>query len=305
MFAGTDQRARNKTLRTMTLSVAAVAAVLSFGLAIAPHARAQTQTPAFEVASIKADHSKDDRVFIQISGGRFTTTNTPAKFLIQYAYNLKPSQLSGGPSWISSEGYDVDAKEEDALAEELKKLPREQGLDEVRTMLQSLLADRFHLKVHHETKQLPVYALVVAKGGSKLVQSTLTPLGPIGTNPPPVPGAPRAGTQLIGPGQINATGVPIGNLADALSRQADVGRIVLDQTGLKGNYDFVLHWTPEGPLPLGPGPGTGLAPAGGAPDASGTSIFTAIKEQLGLSLQPTKGSVDTLVIDRIEEPSEN
>jgi uncharacterized protein (TIGR03435 family) len=186
---------------------------------------------SFEVVSIKPNRSEDDRLRLGTSPGRFTATGTTAKMLIGWAYNVKDFQLSGGPGWINSEKYDIDAKVEDSVATELQKLTPDQRGDQIRRMVQSVLADRFKLKVIHGTKELPVYALVVAKNGPKLTES------------PEYGGMMR----ITGRGQVTATGVPIKYLADAISREVD--RVVLDQTGLKGYYDFMLQWNARDPNP--------------------------------------------------------
>jgi uncharacterized protein (TIGR03435 family) len=257
---------------------------------------------SFEVASIKPNHSGEVRFFVGWQPGRFNATGMTVKFLITLAYDVKDFQVSGGPSWVNSERYDIDAKEPDSIAQEMDKLPREQRQQLARSMLQSLLADRFQLKLTRGTKELPAYALVVAKNGPKLQEAK-----PVDT-PPDAPsgpnGHPRGPMMRIGRGELNAQGVGLGFLASVLSQQ--LGRQVLDQTGLKGNYDLTLKWTPEqgeGMMMGGPGgpPPDGAPP----PDASGPSIFTALQEQLGLRLEATKAPAEALTIDHVERPSEN
>ena len=163
-------------------------------------------------------------------------------------------------------------------------------------MLQTLLADRFKLTTHRTTKELPIYSLVVAKGGSKLHEANSGEIkGPDGRPEPP-------GSSLIGfrSGELTGQNLEMDQLARLLTEQT--GRTVVDNTGLKGNYDLTLNWTPDQIAP------NGLA--GGGPDSStssepGPSIFTAIQEQLGLKLQSQKGPVEILVIDHVERPSEN
>jgi uncharacterized protein (TIGR03435 family) len=152
--------------------------------------------------------------------------------------------------------------------------------------LQALLADRFQLSIHRETKEQPLYALVIGKSGSKLQESQSKH---------------DARHMMMGGGDFEGQGVPLEMLTAALSRQ--LGRPVIDHTRLKGHYDFKLEWTPEpgqsgGPLPPGV---EGPPPA----DLNGPSLFTAIQEQLGLRLESQKGPVDVLVVDRVEKPSEN
>jgi bla regulator protein BlaR1 len=164
-----------------------------------------------------------------------------------------------------------------------------------RLTVRSLLADRFKLQVSHETKELPVYALVVAKNGPKFGASKL----PVSDANPPVP----KGMMRMGVGELTVNGVRIGDFVEALAQQPEIGgRVILDKTSLTGAYDFTLKWTPN--QPQLPGVlGGGIAPP--PSDSSASSIFTAIQEQLGLKLESTKGPVDVLVIDHVEEPSAN
>jgi uncharacterized protein (TIGR03435 family) len=303
-----------------TLSAAlAVGALIVVGIANTSSIRAQSQssspsaTPSrsFEVASIKLNRSGDPgRGFISFQNpGRLNATDVTVKLLIRFAYNIRDFQLSGGPNWINSEGYDIDAKVEDSVVEQLQKLPTEQRLDQNRRMVQSLLADRFKLSVTRSTKNLPMYALVVAKGGPKL--EDVTPPGVQGGAAPPAsapiggsvvsPPPPGKGTMLSvsgGEAILTAKSMSIANLLGILSQQ--LGRQIRDETGLKGIYDFTLQYRPDSRIPGLQGPAD--APM---PDSSGTSIFTALQEQLGLRLESTRGPVDTIVIDHIEEPSEN
>jgi uncharacterized protein (TIGR03435 family) len=305
------------------VGMAAVAMPIVLGFVSAPRVRAQSAQashaadaplPSFEVASIKQDHSGTHNRFFRLGDpSRFVTTNMPAKDLIEYAYNVKPFQVSGGPGWIDSEGFDIEAKVEDSLVAELQKLPRDQQTDQFRLMLRSLLADRFKLTLSRDTKDLPIFALVVAKGGTKLKEVAPTdPQASPAPAPPPPPGpgngppSPGRGglMMMMGPGGVatlSANTVPIDNLVAMLARQLD--RQVLDQTGLKGVYSFTLKFTSDtglggGPLPPSPD-------SASSPDTGGTSIFTAIQDQLGLKLESTKGPVETYVIEHIEEPSEN
>lgn len=279
---------------TTGINIAIIAATLAFGLLSTPPVRAQSPQPAttqalsFEVSSIKPNKSDDMRVMLRITPDGLSAIGVPAKFLIEFAYNIKDFQVSGGPGWIDSEKYDIDAKMDESNIEAIKKMPRDQAVEQRRLMLQSLLADRFKLKVTHSSKELPVYALVVAKSGPKLSQAADTS-APAGAGP--------KGQLRFTPGELTGTGISISGLANQLSRE--LGRNVVDKTGLTGNYDFTLRWTPE--QPAAPG-AAGDAPP---PDSSGPSIFTAIQEQLGLKLESQKGPVELLIIDSIERPSEN
>lgn len=308
-----------------SVGIAAVGACLVFGLFNAPQVRGQSPTPAaapstpaaaapstpaaplsFEVASIKPNHSPEDRIAIRFMPGSFMANGATVKQLISNAYNVRDFQFSGGPSWIGADKYDIDAKEPDGLADELAKLPPDQRREKMGLLIQSLLADRFGLKVTHATKELPVYALVVAKNGPKIQASKPGDTYPNGMKTPDGRVLGHGGMMGMEPGQLTGQGIPIQFLAQALAQR--VGRTVLDQTGLKGNYDFSLKWTPEqgGPGMMGGPPGGGPAPdSAPPPDPSGPSIFTAVQEQLGLKLEPSKGPVEILIIDHIEKPSEN
>ena len=292
------------------IGTAAVAAFVVFGLLDIPPACAQspqtagTPPPSFEVASIKPNRSGQMNISIMFQPGRFTASGIPIKQLITLAYDVKDFQVSGGPSWISSEKYDIEAKEPDSVVQELEKLPPDQRSKLLRSMLQSLLADRFKLKLNHETRELPAYALVVAKNGPKIHEAKPGDTYPNGIKGPDGQG--HAQMMRMGPGQLTGQGLPMLGLVHLLSQQ--LGRDVLDQTGLKGNYDFTLTWTPEQGemmMPRGPEGGNPGAESAPAPDSSGPSIFTAIQEQLGLKLESTKGPVEVLVVDHVERPSEN
>lgn len=269
-------------------------------LAYSPQLQAQSPQPAvasppsFEVASIKPKGAGEGPVRVMFAPDAFTANGVTAKFLIGFAYNLKDFQISGGPGWIDSEKYDINAKLDEATIEALKKLTPDQAVEQRRLMLQGLLAERFNLKVSQSSKELPIYALVVAKNGPKLSPAADSPSssGP--------GGGPKSMIRLA-PGEFTATGITISNLIDRLSREVD--RKVVDKTGLTGRYDFTLRWTPDRPVPVTSGADGGPAPP--PPDSSGPSIFTALQEQLGLKLESQKGPVGTLVIESIEKPSEN
>jgi uncharacterized protein (TIGR03435 family) len=199
----------------------------------------------------------------------FTMTGASVKFLIQYAYDLQDFQLEGAPAWTTSTRFDVIAKTETASAP-AQPQDMDAKLKLVQTRLQSLLADRFQFRAHKGTMEMPVYGLVVAKGGPKLEASTV-----------------NTGFST-GRGQFICSDSSMDDLASLLSGPLD--RMVIDQTKLTGSYKFTLKWTPdESPNPN--------------PDLPG--IFTAIQEQLGLKLVPTKGPVEMLIIDHIEKPSAN
>lgn len=258
----------------------------------------------FEVASVKPNKSGDGRVMVTLPPtGRYTATNVPLRMLLQQSYNLQPFQIVGGPSWITSDRFDIVAKAPDGFTP-----------DQLRPMMRALLVDRFKLKAHIETREMPTYELVVARADGKLGPN----LKPAKTDckalfaqrrggpppPPPQPGQPIECGFMIGPGNMNAGGMAMTELARSLGPL--VNRIVTDKTGLKGEYDFQVSYTPEGrggALGIPGGPPLGVdAPAG---DPNSPSLFTALQEQLGLKLDSQKGPVEVLVIDSVEQPTED
>jgi len=263
-----------------------------------PAATEDVKVPEFDVVSVKPDKSGTGMMRIRSTSDGYSATNVSPKLLIQMAYGIRQDLISGAPGWTDSSRYDFDAKVAGADVDALKKLSPEQR----RTMLQPALADRFKLKVHSETKQLPVFELVVAKGGSKLKEAA--PGDTYANGIKGVDGVGRAGTMRMGPGQLTGQGVPIATLVNLLAQQ--LHQTVIDKTGLTGKYDLELTWTPDqGSDPMFKGTDGAPQKADPAPDSSGPSIFTALQEQLGLKLQSTKGPVETLVVDHIEMPSEN
>lgn len=227
-------------------------------LALTIPATAAAQTPVFEVASVKP-HKPDPAEFGGMSAqhGRLNVVNFSLRNLITSAYGVRDFQVSGGPGWLDTDRYDVAAKaENDADGKQLWM------------MMRPLLAERFKLAFHTQTKELPVYDLLVSKRGAKLH-----------------PAAPDAqGASSGGRGLLVYDKIPMSTLAAILSQSVD--RQVLDKTGLTGDYAVKLEWTP----------GDG---------SDGLSIFAAVEEQLGLKLEPRRGPVTTMVIDRAERPSEN
>ena len=231
----------------------------------------------------------------------FNATNVPLQLLLREAYGVEDDQISTAPNWVKTEKFDIEAKVDGSDVAKLSKLSFEQH----KLMLQPLLEDRFKLKFHRETKDLPVYALVIAKNGLKIKEATPGDTYPNGLK---LPGGHvgGAGTLWIQNNQLTGQAIALAELCRLLSRQ--LGRIVLDRTGLTGKYDFILKWTPdEGPAAMSPGAAGGRQGADNAPppDSSGPSIFTAIQEQLGLKLESQKAPLEVLVIDHVETPSEN
>jgi len=235
--------------------------------ALAVAAQAQT----FEVASIKPNRSAGVGSSIRGSQGRITMENVSLRKVTLWAYGIPDDREYAlvGPDWLGTERFDIQATfAVDAQAQQ------------VREMTQKLLAERFRQTVHRESRELPTFALVVAKGGPKIH--------------PAEDGQP--GTRS-GPGQLEAHRIPMAKLADLLARL--VGQPVVDDTGLKGLYDFTLRWSPDETQKLS-------APGEGASQSGGPSIFAALQEQLGIKLEGRKGPVDVVIVDRMDKvPTEN
>jgi uncharacterized protein (TIGR03435 family) len=270
-----------------------------------PQAPVTSHSYEYEVASIKPNKSGTNMVRLMFSPDGLTATNATLQMFVQAAYQVEPHQVSGGPSWLNSDHYDIEAKMDSATADVLHKLSEEQGRLERERMLQALLTDRFKLTIHRETKELPVYALLIAKNGPKLQEAKPGDTYPNGIKGPD--GRAGAGMMFMnGRGSVTGQGLPIANLVRLLSLQ--LGRTVVDKTGLTAKYDFTLQWTPDesqGAMFKGPGPGPQGTAGPPPPDPSGPSIFTAVQEQLGLKLESQKGPVEMLVVDHAEQPSEN
>jgi uncharacterized protein (TIGR03435 family) len=254
--------------------------------------------PVFEVASVKPNKGGMDMMTtLAITPIGFSAHNIVLKEIIREAYRIQDDQIVGMPAWVNSSRYDIEAKVATADTDALHKLsPGERGL-----MIQPLLADRFGLKVHTETRNLPVLTLTVAKGGPKLHEAKPGDTYPNGLKGPDGKGG--AGMMLMGIGKITGQAVAMPFLVESLSRQ--LGSMVQDETGLKGNYDLNLEWTPDTATMKGPGDGP---PVPGNPppeDSAGPSLYSALQEQLGLKLESRKVPVQVLVIDHVQPPSEN
>lgn len=228
----------------------------------------------FDVASIKLSKpgALGGGIKPMPSGQGYIAENVPVKLMILLMFHLNRNQVSGGPGWLDSDLYDVEAKADGPHT-----------VDELHTMFQNLLADRFKLQFHMDQKVLPAYSLTVDKSGPKVKENPSPESFDI-----PIRGAGR--------GKIAATHSSMAYFAWNLSLRLD--QPVVDQTGLTKFYDFTLEWAPEPPSGLSGGD-AGLSPA------SGPDLFTALREQLGLKLESRKLPVDVMVIDHIERPSEN
>lgn len=255
-------------------------------------------TPAYDEVSIHPANPDRRMMWTSILPDRFSSTGISLKSLIRYAYNIKTEdQISGIVGPVGSARFDIEAKLDENTATGLKKLEDEDATSQRRLMMQSMLADRFKLKVHFEPKEIPIYALVVAKGGFKLKEADPNNTYSNGIKGPD--GLSHAGMIAISNSRITGQGISMSSLAANVAGQ--VQRIVEDKTGLTGKYDVALHWLPEDNQAA---PLEGQAEAA-APTDTGISIFTALQEQLGLKLESRRETVDTIVVDHVEMPSEN
>ncbi|MFZ0821595.1 MAG: TIGR03435 family protein [Candidatus Acidiferrales bacterium] len=302
--------------------LAAVAVPIVFGPASANPSRAVGQAQstvqsqnvattapayAYEVISVKPCKPGTSGGFTMNTPDGYKATCALLIILIDYAYGIHyVEQLPGAPSWISSERFDVDARMDVPVAEALQKMSKDDRALAREQMLQALLADRFKLVAHRETRELSVYTLVIAKNGSKLKV-----VKPDDNSPDRIKDADgHAATNVVSMGAsggaMTMTGqaVSMATLARLLSVR--VGRIVVDKTGLTGNFDFYMKFTAEeGGLSAAssdaPGGASSLPPS----DPGAPSIFTAIQEGLGLKLEAVKAPIEVIVIDHIERPSGN
>ncbi len=283
MFAGTRmaRTGRWKPRRhplTRAVLLATAAATVVPGLWNVPRSLAQSSPgarPAFEIASVKRSNPDSGGMSMTSDPGRLTLRNVTLKFCIEVAYGAKDYQLAGGPGWLGSESYDIDAKAAGPAKD-----------SELRLMLQTLLTERFKLTLHRESREASVYTLVVGKNGIK-VHEVETGDG---------------AEMRVGRDRLAGRKVPVPRLAEALSNL--LGRPVQDMTGLSGVFDFSLTWTPDQSQAT-PKPGVPGDAAQNSDSDSRPSLFTAVQEQLGLKLESRRGPVETFVIDHAERPAQN
>lgn len=267
-----------------------------------PHPEAQLlhpadgTAPAFEVASVKQTLAAEVFSF-RLQPDRFIAQNAPLDRLIQFAYNVKSEhQVVNMPSWAGSARFDIDAKIGDSEVEAMKKLLPDQRFEQYRLMVQSLLSDRFEMRVKIETQELQVYALVVARNGPRMAPTSISPE----QQRPQLPQL-----NFTSSGDLKAASVSMPFFAGWLSGRPDAsGRIVVDATDLQGSYDFTLKWNPV-EATSAPASGNQTSPGAIQLDDNRPMLFTAIQEQLGLKLKPQKAPVEVLVIDHVEQPSAN
>jgi uncharacterized protein (TIGR03435 family) len=249
-------------------------------MALASLTGAWAQPPKIiEVASIKPSRNTGVDSNLDSVRGRLTATNITLRYLIRLGYGVKDYQIERAPGWVDSDLYDIAVKSANA---------KTASLEEEKSMVRELLADRFQLTTHHETKQMGLYLLVVGKNGTKLT------LHNDGTG---------ARTRK-GCGHLAGTRLTMDVFATALSRELETD--VLNRTGLPGKYDFQLDWTPDsGPCRVAAEAADSQGGSAAAGPSGLPSFYTALQQQLGLRLEPSKGPVEILIVDRVERPSGN
>jgi uncharacterized protein (TIGR03435 family) len=281
-----------------TLITLAVATPAAFG---ALHAQGlQTSGPLpltatlrFDVVTVKlSDPTKEHEAMYWRQPDGLKWDGVTLSGMIANAYGVSRivrGQIEGGPGWMGSRAFDINAKVDVETAARWSKMTQPEVDEERRSMTRSLLADRFHLKFHHETREMPTLVLRVAKSGAKL--QTPHPEHELQAGIPP------NRINFFGHGHMEGHSALMSNLVRSLASEPEIaGRPVVDKTGLTGGYDFTLRWTPDDPVP-------GAAPAD--PDAQWPSLFTALNEQVGLKLTSEKQPIDIIVVDSVEMPSEN
>ena len=281
------------------------------GVVVSLRLHAQQPGPMrFEVASIKPNKAPLSMITAnQEPGGRFVATNQSLKDLIGLAYKIRDSQIVGGPAWIGTDRFDINARAD----RELPPFNPTEEAGPLEQMLQSLLTDRFRLVAHRETRELPIFALVMARSdgrpGEKLRRSStdcasmFADRARAGQPGPIVAGDRPTCGMVVSPWSIRIGSGPLSQLTMVLTNMTN--RFVVDRTGLTGNYDVDLQWTPQG-MRIGRPPGDnppGPAFPAPPPDANGATLETAIQEQLGLKLDPQRGPVPVLVIERADPPT--
>ncbi len=238
--------------------------------------------PEFIVATIKPSRPDAPRGGYGFRGQDVTTTNVTVNWMIKLAYNMHANQITGGPAWLDSAKYDTVGRPD---------TPGQPSRDQMKLMIQKLLADRFQLKFHIEKRELPVYAMVVLKTGAKITASA--------GDPNAFPGIGFG----QGPGILSLVGrnTTLDGVANGLQSNV-LDKPVVNQTGLTGRYDLLLRFTPDASQVANFG---GLAPGNASDPDAPPDIFLAFQQQLGLKLESTKAFVDVIVIEKIERPSEN
>lgn len=247
-----------------------------------PRPMAANANPAFTVATVKPSDPRNTNWALGTKGTHFFSSNTNVDDLISFAYGVHAKQIIGGPAWFLTDKFDIEG------------VPNTEGKpnrEELTSMVQGLLADRFKLVVLHDKRELAVYALKVGKNGFKLRKSMTAPNAPSGYGFGPL-------------GTMTVTNMTMAAFASAMQRTV-LDKPMVDQTGLMDKYDFTLKWTPDDSQ-FSQIRGTGISvPAGGDDPNAPPGLYTAIQEQLGLKLEPVTALTDVLVVDHAEKPSAN
>lgn len=247
----------------------------------------QPTLPVYDAVSIHPHNALDNNMSFSFRPDNFSATNITLKQLVSYAYGIREDQISGIPDWKGAAHFDINAKVTDADQSALDNLTH----DQLEAMVRPVLADRFQLKVHTEMRTLPVYDLVITRDGPKFKKLPPPPQDP---DHPTSKAQHRNASWQINDGDLSATAITMNDFADALAGQ--LNRSVIDKTGLSDPYDLKLKWSTDEDSNKSADNGTADRP----PD-----MFTALQEQLGLKLVPTKGSVAILVVDHAAKPSPN
>ena len=297
-----------RSIRAIVVLAAGMRLLISVGNPSTLDAQgASSRSPSFEVTSVKS--SAGGRSMLpSVRGRQLTATNVPLRPIIRVAYGevvdgalrqLQDRQLIGGPSWIDDDRFDIVAT--------LPEGPRAQG--DLLLMIRSLLAERFKLRVHAEERELPIYALAVARNDGQLGPALRSVAGECGAAPSrgvtPGPGRPTCGLRA-GPGKIVGR-APMHLFVSNVGLARFLDRPVLDSTGLRGNFEITLQWTPTPEQTPERLRGNNLDEliANAGVNSNAPSLFTALQEQLGLKLDPRNGPTQVLVIDHVERPTQN
>jgi uncharacterized protein (TIGR03435 family) len=256
-------------------------------------AHAQQAALRFDIVTVKlSDPAKQHLALYWRRPDGLKWDGVTVRGMIANAYGVSSIvkyQIEGGPDWMGSRAFDINAKVDDETAARWSRMSQQAVDEERRSMVRALLAERFNLKFHRETREMPALVLTVAKGGPKL--------RPPQSEHDLEAGVPVSRINFFGHGHMEGHSALMSNLSKSLAAEPEIaGRPVVDKTGLTGGYDFTLRWTPDDP-------GRGAGPAD--PNAQWPSLFTALGEQLGLKLTPEKQPIDIIVVDSVEMPSEN
>lgn len=289
----------------MTLKSVLFAGVLVCGSASAQLLHPASPMPSFSVVSVHPTDPKEDFPHGGINTDSYRATSTTIRAVLAYAFGLGyDAELVNAPSWVMNDHFDIQGKVDDDQVAVIRKLSRDDRDEQMRLMVQSMLAERFHLAYHFETRDLPVYVLEIAKSGLKCSQDTTSPPAIADPTrprfrwsappppPPPPPGwhppSPSEHQALMQSLHLRTKGWPFWLTLTFLGHQPELaGRPVIDKTGLEGAYDCEMNWSQVDS------------------EGAGQSYFSAVQDQLGLKFQSSKGPVEVLVIDSIGRPSAN